>query len=1215
MKKKTTNLVIVVSVWLLSFGFIFGQTKVGFSTTSTPNSKWQISTVEIKQNIIGSPDIEIKLDDPQQTFYGWGTCFNELGWDALNLLKSVEQDEIYRKFFSPTGDLRLSIGRIPVGANDYARSWYSSDEVDGDFDMNYFNVDRDKRTLIPYIKKALSYNPNMTFWASPWSPPTWLKTNKHYANKSGGGNGLATSAQCPLYTNQFIQSSKYMQSYALYFSKFIDAYKAEGINITTLMYQNEAYSYAIYPACSWTDTAVVTFNSKYLGPYFKVHQPNVELFLGTMNTSNMVVYDDILSNIEIGKYIKGVGFQWEGANALPAVRRKYPNYKSVQSESECGSGTFNWSAAVHTNDLIQKYISNGCEKYTFWNAILKDAGLSTWGWAQNSFVRVNSSDLTYVYTPEYYAIMHNSHFVQSGAVRLNISAGTKKLLAFRTPQNSIVIIMANTETQDKTYSVKAGDNYFQMRLPANSFNTYVLADPLVGVQLLATEANTLKNTALITNSVSDAQKLSETSADKDIVGVANELSNAIYDAQKLVNSIALLNSLIAKANSLTLTNNIGKDIFVVKISNAEQIVSSQNLTNSIVDSTIVDLQNAMNTFLWAQSISTTNVADMTSFIQTPSFHTGTVHNSSNGSILGWNFLNVASSGDFRLNYVGGKNCWNSWSNSFTSMNMYQDLIGLVPGLYSVSCSLMCNSGEINNQHAYLESSLQSDVSPVMTIDNGWNTVAGWDKVTTKDVLVGLDGKLRIGAASTSGGTTKGWFCATDFVLSYKGNSDTLYNGLLKSKIASAMQYKSLRMLKSDSIFLNQGIYFASKVIGRDSIDKAISWLNAAINRATLSNTALTKYYNVTKIAAANFATQQLQNLSSINLINSLISNQQQVLEKDTVTLITLNALDAILSSALNYVSADQTARTYINSALYDATALTAFQSFLTEQNKELLLSVNSTEVNALTKELTEAMYQLRLTQQPGDTTDFTFMIKNADSGTATGLDLSEGWSGIIFNCNRYTNSGLHYSGNTANMYFDAYNGTVGALRMTVDQYISGLPNGTYKFRCAGRADGNGAMIYAKTSQSTYKTDIINSGYSGGAIWANAVVGSAEKNVNSGNGYGWNWSEIKDISVTDNQLTIGFSNENFTTSKAWTGTWYSVDDFKLYYIKSAPSALINLQTDSHPIVYCSDKKIHVLTSEKWTLFTISGIQLNTKSTLQDGIYIVKIGAYTAKVIVK
>ena len=60
------------------------------------------------------------------------------------MLTREEQDEILHNSFSPDGELKFSIGRISMNANDYALSWYSCSDVHGDFDNKYFNIERDK---------------------------------------------------------------------------------------------------------------------------------------------------------------------------------------------------------------------------------------------------------------------------------------------------------------------------------------------------------------------------------------------------------------------------------------------------------------------------------------------------------------------------------------------------------------------------------------------------------------------------------------------------------------------------------------------------------------------------------------------------------------------------------------------------------------------------------------------------------------------------------------------------------------------------------------------------------------------------------------------------------------------------------------------------------------------------------------------------------------
>ena len=102
--------------------------------SSSEGQVWQQTKITLQGKPAGM--VDVKVDDKEKivTFKAWGTTFNELDWDALGVLTREEQDEILHNVFSPEGDLRITRGRISMGANDYARSWYSCDEVEGDFE-------------------------------------------------------------------------------------------------------------------------------------------------------------------------------------------------------------------------------------------------------------------------------------------------------------------------------------------------------------------------------------------------------------------------------------------------------------------------------------------------------------------------------------------------------------------------------------------------------------------------------------------------------------------------------------------------------------------------------------------------------------------------------------------------------------------------------------------------------------------------------------------------------------------------------------------------------------------------------------------------------------------------------------------------------------------------------------------------------------------------
>ena len=174
--------------------------------------------------------------------------------------------------------------------------------------------------------------------------------------------------------------------------------------------------------------------------------------------------------------IQGVGFQWEGGQILPKLRAKYPQYKYVQTESECGWGSFNWKAAEHTFGLMNHYLGNGCEEYTFWNAILYDGGFSGWGWKQNALIHVDSKAGTATYAPEYYAVQHYSHYITPGSKILAYKTGKEDktpVLVVMTPQKKQLAIAGNFNEKAKDITVNLGNRYLNITLQPHSLNTFV----------------------------------------------------------------------------------------------------------------------------------------------------------------------------------------------------------------------------------------------------------------------------------------------------------------------------------------------------------------------------------------------------------------------------------------------------------------------------------------------------------------------------------------------------------------------------------------------------------------------------------------------------------------------------------------------------------------------------------------------------------------------
>jgi glucosylceramidase len=448
---------------------------------STSDDSWQIQPENgVKFVKSDTFDVEADVLQPLQTIDGFGTCFNELGWTSLSALSDFDREAILKELFEPKTGANFTICRMPVGANDFSRNWYSYDETEGDFDLKNFSIDNDKETLIPFIKNALKYNPNLKIWASPWSPPSWMKYNKHYACNASAKkteeryrNDLNPNRQGREGDNLFIMEAAYFKAYASYFARFIQAYRDENISIAMVMPQNEFNSCQVFPSCTWTATGLNKFVGEYLGP--EMQQLGVELLFGTMERPNSLLVDTLLNDENSKKYIQGVGFQWAGKGAIGTIHKNYPELKLYQTEQECGNGKNDWKHCLHAWDLLKHYLSNGANVYDYWNTSLEKEGMSRWGWSQNSLVTVDPQEKTYAYTYEYYLLKHVSHFVLPGAQRLATSGSFVNLLVFKNTDNSYALVIYNDKKTEYKPVIKIGDYRILPLLKPDSFNTIVIS--------------------------------------------------------------------------------------------------------------------------------------------------------------------------------------------------------------------------------------------------------------------------------------------------------------------------------------------------------------------------------------------------------------------------------------------------------------------------------------------------------------------------------------------------------------------------------------------------------------------------------------------------------------------------------------------------------------------------------------------------------------------
>lgn len=446
---------------------------------TTPDAAWQTLEVAPLEAPSTMPDVIVALDDPQQEVEGFGACFNELGWQALGLLTEPERSGILRELFAPGVGASFGICRMPIGANDFSRDWYSYDETPGDLALEHFDLSHDDETLVPFIRAARTHRPDLALWASPWSPPTWMKRNGHYAGAvphpfaGDVDNGLRPDQVGAEGTDMFRLDEDHLTAYAAYVGKFIDGYAERGIRVSMVMPQNEFNSAQVFPSCTWTPSGLSAF-LRHLGPEMAAR--GVEVFLGTLERADDRLVEDVLADPEAAAAVSGVGVQWAGKGAVAAVHRLHPELRIYQSEQECGDGRNDWRQARYAWRLIKHFLGNGANAYQYWNIALERGGRSRWGWTQNSLVVVDPDTRTFRYTPDYLVLKHVSAFVAPGARVLPTwcVAGHDNQLVFRNPDGSLVVVLHNELDEVMPISLLLGADVLSLELPAASFSTVVI---------------------------------------------------------------------------------------------------------------------------------------------------------------------------------------------------------------------------------------------------------------------------------------------------------------------------------------------------------------------------------------------------------------------------------------------------------------------------------------------------------------------------------------------------------------------------------------------------------------------------------------------------------------------------------------------------------------------------------------------------------------------
>jgi glucosylceramidase len=410
--------------------------------------------------------------DPSKTFQtvlGIGGALTDASAETFYKLPEDRQREILRAYYDPQEGIGYTLGRTHINSCDFSSESYTYVR-DGDKQLDSFDISHDLKYRIPFIKQVLAAagKTNFILFASPWSPPAWMKDNGDMLH---GG----------------ILKPEYYASWARYYVKFIHAYEKQGVPIWGLTVQNEPLAVQPWESCIYTAEAERDFVKHYLGPTLRnAGLKDTKIIIWDHNRSLMyhrasVVLDDPAA----AQYVWGVGYHWyvgDNFENVKRVKEAYPRTHLLFTEGCNGpfdAGKINdWPwGELYARSMINDF-NNDAEGWTDWNVLLDESGGPNH--VHNyCFAPIHADTRTgeLHYMNSYYYIGHFSKFIRPGAQRIISSSTADDLLttAFLNKDGRIAVIVMNPSDAEQPFYLWIGGKAAQTSSPAHSIMTFVIS--------------------------------------------------------------------------------------------------------------------------------------------------------------------------------------------------------------------------------------------------------------------------------------------------------------------------------------------------------------------------------------------------------------------------------------------------------------------------------------------------------------------------------------------------------------------------------------------------------------------------------------------------------------------------------------------------------------------------------------------------------------------
>lgn len=463
-----------------------------FQTSKSGDKLTELSTFQEIETLI---EVDLKPEERFQEITGFGGSFTEASASLLNRLSKENRDKVIEAYFGDSG-ARYSLTRTHINSSDFSLGNYSY-ATEEDLELNNFSIDEDRDDIIPMIKEAMAISSEgFKIISSPWTAPPWMKDNKAWK----GGKLLP----------------EYYDTWALYFSKYIKAYNAEGIDIWGITVENEPLGNdSNWESMHYSPQEMNDFVKNYLGPQFERDEFDVKILGYDQNRDDHIYEwaDAMYDDQEAAKYFDGMAVHWYASTyevfpeALQYAHNKAPGKYLIQSEACVDAQVPRWQddqwywskeatdwgwtwAPEDQKHLHPKYVpvyryardmigtlNNWVDGWVDWNMVLDRQGGPNWAnnWCIAPVIVDPDKDEVY-FTPLYYTIAHFSKFIRPGATRIGHSHNDEslQLTAVENPDGTIAVVLLNESNQPKGLKINLGGKSQELSISAKSVQTIVI---------------------------------------------------------------------------------------------------------------------------------------------------------------------------------------------------------------------------------------------------------------------------------------------------------------------------------------------------------------------------------------------------------------------------------------------------------------------------------------------------------------------------------------------------------------------------------------------------------------------------------------------------------------------------------------------------------------------------------------------------------------------